>query len=243
VERPHSSRNTHRPRTRRAGQADGSAPGPRSGRSPTSHARHFASASARSWYPLGQAAAGIPSKTSRRHSTLQKRMTWPAGRRGTRDASTAGVCHHYALASSARWRRARGGTVPPPELQHTRPEAPAGRACRGLPSNAPLTGALTCLSPTTSTSPNRDALTCYHTPGLDWRRRPWTVSTTCAMWYRGPLASTTYHSSRSGPGADRISMALDVSTLCRRSGARSGVYHQQTKNLLVSYSPKKLGFF
>lgn len=117
------------------------APLARSGRSPTSHARHFASASARSWYPLGQAVAGIPSKTSRRHSTLQKRMTWPTGRRGTRDASTAGVCHHYALASSARWRRARGGTVPPPELQHTRPEAPAGRACRGLPSNAPLTDA------------------------------------------------------------------------------------------------------
>jgi len=25
--------------------------------------------------------------------------------------------------------------------------------------------------------------------------------------------------------------------------SRSGLYHQQTKNLLVSYSPKKLGFF
>ncbi|MFE1407057.1 PCC domain-containing protein [Streptomyces sp. NPDC058770] len=52
---------------------------------------------------------------------------------------------------SMRGRRAENprATVPTPELQHTRPEAPAGRACRGLPSNAPLTGALTCLSPTT----------------------------------------------------------------------------------------------
>ncbi|MEW2611882.1 hypothetical protein AB0937_17110 [Streptomyces sp. NPDC047880] len=39
------------------------------------------------------------------------------------------------------------------------------------------------------------------------------------------------------------SLELDVSTLCRRSGARSGVYHQQTKNMLVSYSAKWLGFF
>lgn len=75
------------------------------------------------------------------------------------------------------------------------------------------------------------------------RGRQKTVLTTCAMWYRGPLASTTYHSSRSGPGADRLSLAIDVPALCRRSGARSGVYYQQTKNLLVSYSPKKLGFF
>jgi len=40
------------------------------------------------------------------------------------------------------------------------------------------------------------------------------------MWYRGPLASTTYHSSRSGPGADRISLALDVSISTRRQRER-----------------------
>jgi hypothetical protein len=43
--------------------------------------------------------------------------------------------------------------------------------------------------------------------------------------------------------ADQLGFAADDSTLCRRSEARSDVYHQQTKNLLVSYSPKKLGFF
>lgn len=30
---------------------------------------------------------------------------------------------------------------------------------------------------------------------------------------------------------------------CRRSEAAVSMYHQQTKNILCSYSPKKLGFF
>ncbi|MPY54260.1 hypothetical protein FPZ41_39195 [Streptomyces sp. K1PN6] len=55
--------------------------------------------------------------------------------------------------------------------------------------------------------------------------------------------NTTDHGPRSGPGADQLGSATDDSTLCRRSEATVSVYHQQTKNLLVSYSPKKLGFF
>jgi hypothetical protein len=54
----------------------------------------------------------------------------------------------------------------------------------------------------------------------------------CHVVPRGPLASATYHSSASGPGADRTGRALNDSTSCRRSGARSGVYHQQAKNLM-----------
>ncbi|WP_329225710.1 hypothetical protein [Streptomyces canus] len=56
-------------------------------------------------------------------------------------------------------------------------------------------------------------------------------------------ANTTARVPRSGPGADQLGPAVDGSTFCRRSEATVGVYHQQTKNLLVSYSPKKLGFF
>lgn len=59
------------------------------------------------------------------------------------------------------------GAVPPPELQHTRPEAPSDRVCRGSPSNASLTGAITRLSPTTPTPPDCDALTCHYAPALD----------------------------------------------------------------------------
>lgn len=76
----------------------------------------------------------------------------------------AGFAEH-----STRGRREEnpGAAVPTPELQHTRPEAPAGRACRSLPSNAALTGALTRLSPTTSTPPDRRCLTCCYAPALD----------------------------------------------------------------------------
>lgn len=37
-------------------------------------------------------------------------------------------------------------------------------------------------SPTRRTLLDQKALTCDFMPGLDWRRRPRTVSTTCAMW-------------------------------------------------------------
>lgn len=56
-------------------------------------------------------------------------------------------------------------------------------------------------------------------------------------------ANTTDHGPRSGPGADQVGSAADDSTLCHRSEATVSVYHRQTKNLLVSYSPKKPGFF
>lgn len=56
-------------------------------------------------------------------------------------------------------------------------------------------------------------------------------------------ANTKDHGPRSGPGADQVGSAANDSTLCRSSEATVSVYHQQTKNLLVSYSPKKLGFF
>ncbi len=47
-----------------------------------------------------------------------------------------------------------------------------------------ITGPVTRLSPTTPTPPDRKALTCYNAHTMDWRRRPWTVPTTCAMWCR-----------------------------------------------------------
>ncbi|MET7347063.1 hypothetical protein [Streptomyces mirabilis] len=56
-------------------------------------------------------------------------------------------------------------------------------------------------------------------------------------------ANTTDHAPRSGPGTDQLGSAADDSTPFRRSETTVSVYHQQTKNLLVSYSPKKLGFF
>ncbi|MFW3470444.1 DUF6207 family protein [Streptomyces microflavus] len=49
--------------------------------------------------------------------------------------------------------------------------------------------------------------------------------------------------SKSGPYADQPPTAWPHGGRFRWSGAMGGVYHQQTKNLLVSYSPKKLGFF
>ncbi|WP_158690511.1 hypothetical protein [Streptomyces sp. 142MFCol3.1] len=39
---------------------------------------------------------------------------------------------------------------------------------------------------------------------------------------------------------DHGAKAINISS---GSEARSSMYHQQTKNLLVSYSPKKPGFF
>ncbi|MBB5798581.1 hypothetical protein HDA41_006545 [Streptomyces caelestis] len=39
-------------------------------------------------------------------------------------------------------------------------------------------------SPTGQTLSDQEALTCNFMPAVDWHRRPWTISTTCAMWYR-----------------------------------------------------------
>lgn len=66
------------------------------------------------------------------------------------------------------------------------------------------------------------------------------------MWHVVPQdshANTTDYGLRPGPGADQLGAAADDSTLYRRSEAAVSVYHQQTKNVLISYSPKKLGFF
>ena len=49
-----------------------------------------------------------------------------------------------------------------------------------LPYHPPITQP----SPTGQPQPDQEALTCDFMPALDWRRRPWTVSTTCAMWDR-----------------------------------------------------------
>ncbi|WP_369188770.1 hypothetical protein [Streptomyces sp. R08] len=47
------------------------------------------------------------------------------------------------------------------------------------------------------------------------------------------------------PDQERANFAPKPGNLTRScsSGAVGLVYHQQTKNLLVTYSPKKLGFF
>jgi hypothetical protein len=58
--------------------------------------------------------------------------------------------------------------------------SPAGPHLRGFSSHA----ALTRLSPTASTPPDQNALTCHYALILDWPGRPRTVPTTCAMWYR-----------------------------------------------------------
>jgi hypothetical protein len=42
-------------------------------------------------------------------------------------------------------------------------------------------------SPTGQTLSDQKAPTCNFMPAVDWHRRPWTVSTTCAMWYRGTV--------------------------------------------------------
>ncbi|WP_405577962.1 hypothetical protein [Streptomyces sp. NBC_01190] len=80
-------------------------------------------------------------------------------------------------------------------------------------------------------------------------------------YIKGPYADGYFATSRTGPrnsvtGQPR---GLAASKIRTRSGptaptapeihafpqvtGRCGLYHQQTKNLLVSYSPKKLGFF
>jgi hypothetical protein len=48
---------------------------------------------------------------------------------------------------------------------------------------------------------------------------------------------------RSGPGAGQFRSSPSDFIHFRRSEVHVTVYRQQTKNLLVSYSPKKLGFF
>ncbi len=48
---------------------------------------------------------------------------------------------------------------------------------------------------------------------------------------------------RSGPFTDQRSPDGSHSRHCSRSAPLSARYHQQTKNVLCSYSPKKLGFF
>lgn len=48
---------------------------------------------------------------------------------------------------------------------------------------------------------------------------------------------------RSGPFPGQVSPQDHQGSRFRWSTAVRIVYHQQTKNLLVSYSPKKLGFF
>lgn len=50
-------------------------------------------------------------------------------------------------------------------------------------------------------------------------------------------------SPRSGPYTAQPHFTTYAFTHFRRSEAVKTMYHQQTKNLLVSYSPKKLGFF
>ena len=48
---------------------------------------------------------------------------------------------------------------------------------------------------------------------------------------------------RSGPFPDQVSPEGHQERCFRLSTAVRNVYHQQTKNLLVSYSAQKLGFF
>jgi hypothetical protein len=92
--------------------------------------------------------------------------------------------------------------------------------------------------------------------GLDGR--PWTASTTCAMWYRTrrrfrkaspyqlPSAppALTKPRDRKDPDHTRTNRAAKAPlTPFPQFRGSQALYHQQTKNLLVSYSPKKLGFF
>lgn len=74
-------------------------------------------------------------------------------------------------------------------------------------------------------------------PSLDWRRRPWTFSTTCAMRYHGdrsPAPRTTEHTPRSGPVADRLGFTADHSARYRESDVKANAYHEQRKNLPVT---------
>jgi hypothetical protein len=45
------------------------------------------------------------------------------------------------------------------------------------------------------------------------------------------------------PGTDQLGFASGDSIHCRSSEAGEVVYHKETKNVLCSYSPQKLGFF
>jgi hypothetical protein len=83
---------------------------------------------------------------------------------------TKGLRRHSPRCVSSQHRRIEcsveenpRGTAPRLELRRTHSGSPAGRFCRGLKSNAPLTR----LSPTTPTPPDRGALTCYYAPALD----------------------------------------------------------------------------
>lgn len=61
----------------------------------------------------------------------------------------------------------------------------------------------------------RKVLTCNFMPLLDWHRRPWTVSTTCAMWYRetGPRSGLVGVLARqSGIAASRSCLLSRVHT-------------------------------
>lgn len=86
----------------------------------------------------------------------------------------------------------------------------------------PYHSSITPGSPTGRTLPDQQVLTCYFMPALDWRRRPWTVSTTCAMWY--PVRDPG-----SGPGR----------LLARQSGIAgcSVVSHSRPRPSHVSRTP------
>lgn len=58
---------------------------------------------------------------------------------------------------------------------------------------------------------------------------------------RAALIITNHFDPRSGPYPDRPSASCRDRSYFRWSNYIWAVYHQQTKNLLVSYSPKKLG--
>jgi hypothetical protein len=99
----------------------------------------------------------------------------------------------------------------------------------------PYDSSITPVSPTGWTLPDQQVLTCYFMPALDWRRRPWTVSTTCAMRYHGgrsPSPRTTDHIPRSGPVANQLGFTADHSAHYRGSEVKARAYHEQTKNLL-----------
>jgi hypothetical protein len=54
---------------------------------------------------------------------------------------------------------------------------------------------------------------------------------------------TARDGTRSGPDTDQRGSAAAEFTHSQRSDAPVSLYHPKTKNLLVSYSAQKLGFF
>lgn len=58
-----------------------------------------------------------------------------------------------------------------------------------------------------------------------------------------PHTLTPQAGPRSGPVADQLGSATVNFTHSHRSETMASLYHEHTKNLLVSYAPKKLGFF